>query len=135
MMEYFPNSIAEELQQPLDSFDAVIERLDLEMSLDNKKVENRLASIEKTRLLIDRVNDALTVLKKKPSDGARLYNLIKITYIDAEVLSIPEILYRLNLSIRQYYRLREQAIIILSLRLWSAPNKEIESFIRLLSNE
>ena len=69
-----------------------------------------MESVKKTRLVLDRINDALTVLKKKPEDGERLYELIYLTYISADVLNHSELLYRLNLSSRHYYRLREQAI-------------------------
>lgn len=102
------------------------------MSLGNRKVENRLASIRKTRLVLDRINDALSVLKKKPDDGERLYDLIYLTYIAPESLNHNEMLFRLNLSSRHYYRLREQAISVLSIRLWSAPNKDVDFWMDLL---
>ncbi len=133
MIECFPDTIAEELEQPFKNVDEVIERLDLEITMGNRKIENRLESVRKTRLVLDRVNDALTVLKKKPEDGERLYELIYLTYITPESLNHNELLYRLNLSSRHYYRLREQAISILSIRLWSAPNKDIEFWLELIS--
>lgn len=133
MIECFPETIAEELEQPFESVDDVIERLDLELAKDNRRVEHRLESIKKTRLVLDRVNDALTVLKKKPDDGERLYNLIYLTYITPENLNHNEILFRLNLSSRHYYRLRDQAIAILSIRLWSAPNKDTEFWLEMLA--
>ena len=113
--------------------DEVIERLDFEMTLGNRKIESRMESIQKTRLVLDRINDALTVLKKKPNVGERLYNLIYLTYIAPETLSHNELLYRLDLSTRHYYRLREQAISILSIRLWSAPNKDIDFWMEMLA--
>lgn len=133
MLECFPDTIAEELEQPFEKVDEVIERLDLEITRGNRNIENRLESVLKTRLILDRVNEALTVLKKKPEDGGRLYDLIYLTYITPESLNHNEILYRLNLSSRHYYRLREQAINILSIRLWSAPNKDTEFWLELIS--
>ena len=133
MIECFPETIAEELEQPFENVDQVIERLDLEMTMGSRKIENRLESIRKTRLVLDRVNDALTVLKRKPDDGERLYELIYLTYIAPESLNHNELLYRLNLSSRHYYRLREQAISILSIRLWSAPNKDVDFWLELIS--
>lgn len=133
MLECFPGTIAEELDKPFESTDEMIERLDVEMSLGNKKLENRIESVKKTRLVLDRINDALTVLKKKPEDGERLYELIYLTYISADVLNHSELLYRLNLSSRHYYRLREQAITVISLRLWAAPNSETDAWLEVLS--
>lgn len=133
LLECFPDTIAQELDQPFDRLDELIDRLDMEMAMGNKKLENRLAGIEKSRLILDRVNEALTVLKKKPEDGQRLYDLIYLTYIAPEVLNHNEILYRLNLSSRHYYRCREQAVNILSLRLWSAPGKEVDFWLELVA--
>lgn len=56
MIECFPDTIAEELEQPFQNVDEMIERLDLEITLGNYKIENRLASIRKTRLVLDRIN-------------------------------------------------------------------------------
>lgn len=133
MLECFPGTIAEELDKPFESTDEMIERLDVEMSLGNRKLENRMESVKKTRLVLDRINDALTVLKKKPEGGERLYELIYLTYISADVLNHSELLYRLNLSSRHYYRLREQAIAVISLRLWAAPNSETDAWLEVLS--
>lgn len=133
MIECFPDTIAEELDRPFKSVDEVLERLDLEITMGNRRIENRLESVRKTRLVLDRVNDALTVLKKKPEDGERLYELIYLTYITPETLNHNDILYRMNLSSRHYYRLREQAIDVISIRLWSAPNKDIEFCFELIS--
>lgn len=133
LMECFPDTIAEELEEPLQNIDELIDRLDLEMAKDNRRIENRMKSLEATRLMLDRVNDALTVLKKKPRDGELLYELIRLTYIDSERLTHNELLYRLNMSSRQYYRYKEQAFSIISLRLWSAPDKDTDAWLEILS--
>ena len=87
----------------------------------------------KSRLLLDRVNDALTILKKKPDNGEKMYELIYLTYIAPEKLSHSELLYRLDISSRHYYRLRQQAFGILSIRLWSAPVAEMDSWLEVLN--
>lgn len=133
LLECMPNTIAAELDERFESVDELISRLDVEMAYGNKKIESRLQNIQKTRLLIERVNEALTVLKKKPGDGQRLYDLIYLTYISSETLTHPELLYRLNTSSRQYYRWREQAINILSIRLWSAITKQGDFWLEMLT--
>lgn len=133
LMECFPDTIEEELEEPLENIDELIEKLDLEMAKNNRRIENRMKNLERTRLMLDRINEALTVLRKKPNDGERLYELIKLTYIDAEVLNHNELLFRLNISSRQYYRMREQAFAILSLRLWAAPDREVGTWLDVLN--
>lgn len=132
MMDNFPDTVAEELDKPFENFDDMIDRLDLEMSLNNKKIQNKLASLENTRLLIDRINDALTVLKKKPNDGESLYNLIYLTYISPEVLNHNELLFRLSISSRQYYRMREKAVSVISLRLWNSSDKNLDMWLNVV---
>lgn len=133
ILECFPESVAEELDKPFESVDELIDQVDVEMSFGNRRLENRLESMKKTRLLLDRINDALTVLKKMPGDGNRLYEIIYMTYISPEVLNHDELLYRLTLSSRHYYRLREQAISIISIRLWSVPNQDIDFWLELIA--
>ena len=73
------------------------------------------------------------MLKRKPDNGQKMYELIYQTYLVPEKLSHSDLLYRLDISSRHYYRLRQQAITILSIRLWSAPSNELESWIDILS--
>ena len=105
------------------------------MVFGNYKLESRLHSVQKSRLLLDRINDALTVLKKKPGDGEMLYKEIYETYIVPETLTLThtELLYRLSVSSRHCYRLRQQAFSIFSLRLWAAPAEELDSWLEVLT--
>lgn len=132
-LESRPGVIAEELNRPFDSIDQMIRQLDVDMARGDRRREQELASVQKSRMLIDRVNEALTVLKNKPENGERLYELIYLTYIGTEKLSHRELLYRLNMSSRSYYRLREQAITILSIRLWAAPTTEADFWLDMLT--
>lgn len=133
MLECFPETVAQELDRPLETVDTLLEQVDLELSMGNRKLEGRMESVRKTRLLIDRVNEALTILKRKPENGERLYQLIYLTYIAPELLSHTELLYRLDMSSRHYYRLRQQAITILSIRLWSAPAADVDLWLEMLA--
>ena len=101
--------------------------------MGNRKLESRIEGIRKSRILLDRVNEALTILKKKPDNGEMLYNLIYQTYITPERLGLTDILYRLDISTRHYYRLRSQAITILSIRLWAAPEKDVDFWLEILT--
>ena len=132
-MECFPDTIAEELDHPLAELDALLDHMDLEMGMGNRKLESRLESVKKSRLLLDRVNEALTVLKRKPDNGPKMYEIIYLTYLAPDKLSHTDLLYRLDISSRHYYRLRGQAITILSIRLWSAPASEVDSWLEVLT--
>lgn len=133
MLECFPDNIAAELERPFEELDELIEHIDIEVSMGNRKLESRIEGIQKSRVLLDRVNEALTVLKKKPDNGELLYNLIYHTYIAPESLGLTEILYKLDVSPRHYYRLRSQAVTILSIRLWAAPAKEVDFWLEMLT--
>jgi hypothetical protein len=126
-------TIAAELNLPLQKLDAVLSRIDAEIGMENRRLELRLERLAKTRQLLDRINDALTSLKRKPDNGPLLYELIYLTYIGEEKLVLNDILYRLNISRRHYYRLKEQAVNAISLRLWSAPTTDLEIWLGLVS--
>ena len=128
-----PIDIADELEEPFEGVDRLIDQINLEMTLDNRKLENRMEGITRSRLLFDRVNEALTVLSHKPGNGQRLYEVIYHTYIRQEKLSHQEILDELRMSGRVYYRLRQQAISILSIRLWSTPVVGLDFWLDMLT--
>ena len=59
-----PETIAEELDKPFEGIDMLLEHVDTELALGNKKLAGRLEGVEKSRLLIDKLEMALTVLKQ-----------------------------------------------------------------------
>ena len=132
-LECFPSDIAEELDRPLNDLDALLSLINTELSMDNVKLENRLMSVQRSRLLLDRFNEALSVLRKKPGNGEMMYQSLYFSYISPESLSHNEILFRLNISERHYYRIRRQAINILSIRLWATPAGELDSWLEVLT--
>lgn len=132
-LECFPSQIAAELDRPMKNLDTLLSAVDTAAGMGNAKLERRLENIQKSRLLLDRINESLTVLKKKPRDGQLMYKIIYETFITPETLTHAEIIYRLNISTRHYYRLRTQAVNLLSLRLWSAPAAELDSWLEVLT--
>ena len=133
MLECFPTNIAEELDRPMHDLDALLSLVSEEIDFDNRKLEIRLKSVSKSRLLMDRLNEALTILKQKPDQGQMMYDIIYNTYILPEKLTHVQILYRLDISSRHYYRLRQQAINILSIRLWATPAGGMDSWLDVLT--
>ena len=115
-----------------ETIDELIARLDVDMEFGNRKLEERLESVKKTRFIIDKINEAVSLIRKSPDDGERLYNVLYLTYISPEKLSHFDLLYRLDVSTRHYYRLREKAVNKVSQRLWSAPDKETDYWIEIL---
>ena len=133
LLECFPEDIAAELEVPFEGVDTLVEKLESSIVWGDKKLESRLKTLEETRLMIDRLNEALTVLKKKPNNGERLYSIIYYTYIYPEKVSLKELLLRFDLSNRHYYRLRKEAISIISVRLWAAPSADVNIWMEMLS--
>lgn len=132
LLECFPEYISEELNESFQDIDKLINRLDVEMAYGNRRMESRLESIQKTRLVIDRIHDAVTVLKKYPNGGQRMYEVIYLSYIAEEKLDVADITYRMNISRRLFYRIRSEALTIISLSLWSAPQRDIDFWIDML---
>lgn len=132
-LECFPERVAEELDRPLKDLDALLSAVDTQLAMNNAKLEHKLLSIQKSRMLLDRINEALTVLRHKPGNGELMYNIIFQTYITPDKLTHTEILYRLGISDRHYYRLRQQAVNILSIRLWTAPAGCLDAWLEILT--
>ena len=80
-LECFPSSVAEELDRPLKDLDTLLDRIDLELGMNNRKLEGRMESVRRSRLLIDRLNDAVSILKSKPVNGHKMYDIIYMTFL------------------------------------------------------
>ena len=103
------------------------------VGMENKKLESQLNVTMKTRVLLDRLYDALGVLRKMPGNGEQLYNLIYATYLDPVQRKHADLIDMLHVSSRTYYRLRTEAISIMSIRLWSAPSGDIDDWLEILT--
>ena len=97
-LECFPANVAEELDRPLQDLDTLLDRLDLELGLNNRKLESRMESIRRSRLLVDRLNEAVSILKTKPVNGHKMYDIIYMTFLGPDKLTHEELLYRLDIS-------------------------------------
>ena len=133
VLECIPGEMAAELLGPVKDIDYLAKKLDIEMSLENKRIESRVNAMMKTRYLVDRIHEALTILRKKPGNGELLYSIIYTTYIDPVERKHEEILAKLGMTTRSYYRHRRDAINLLSVRLWSAPSEEIAAWLEVLT--
>ena len=54
-LECFPSSVAEELDRPLKDLDTLLDRIDLELGMNNRKLEGRMESVRRSHLLVDRL--------------------------------------------------------------------------------
>lgn len=133
VLECAPGELAQELMTPVQDIDRLAEKIDLATTLGDKRVESRVNAMMKTRFMVDRVHDALSVLRQKPGNGEQLYSVIYTTYIDPVERKNDEIIDLLHLSARTYYRLRREAITIMSVRLWSAPTGDIDTWLEVLT--
>ncbi len=132
-LECVPGELAEELKLSTKNIDELVSRIDFEMAMENKRLEGRLNTIIKTRILLERVQDALMVVRKKPNVGELLYRLVYEAFIDPKERPSHELISRAQLAPRTYYRMRSEAITIMSIRLWSAPPGEIDNWIEILT--
>ena len=53
-LECFPEAVAQELEEPFGKLDTLLDRMDAEAGMGNRKLESRVESLRKSRLLLDR---------------------------------------------------------------------------------
>ena len=133
VIQSFPDMIAQELNAPMEKTDDLLERIDLALCLENRRLENQIRSIAKTKMLIDRVNEALTMVRSKPGNGEEMYQVIYQTYIKPDFSNIPDLCAKLAMSKRRYYSLRDNAFKLISLILWSGPTSEAARWVEILA--
>ena len=132
-MESVPADLQRELDVPLEELDLLITRLDLELSMENRRMESRLLTIMKSRMLLDRINEAISFLRPKPKEGEHLYQIIYLTYIAKQRDSVTDVIAELNLSKAMYYEQRKRAIMMIGMKLWASPDANFELWMELLS--
>ena len=133
VMETIPNELKSELDIPLANLDALISRLDIELSLNNRRLESRLDALIKTRALVDRLNEAINFLKTKPDEGELMYQIIYYTFIGEKMNSVYDILNKIGIAKTRYYKLRKKAITMISVKLWTVPDIKLELWLEFLS--
>ena len=133
VMETIPNELKSELDIPLADLDALISRLDIELSLNNRRLESRIDALIKSRALVDRLNEAISFLRTKPGEGELLYQIIYHTYIGKKPENFYEVIDKVGLSKSRYYTLRKRAITMIGVKLWSVPDEKLELWLELLS--
>ena len=70
MIECFPSQIEEELSASFEDFDDLMLKLGIEeRAYSNYHISGRAKSLSKSRMILELVNQSLTVLKKKPKNG------------------------------------------------------------------
>lgn len=133
VLECVPDELSRELRVGTENIDALVSRIDFELAMENRRLEGRLRTVIKTRLLLERLHDALGVLRKMPENGEKLYELIYSAYIDPVKRNHTDLIASLDISSRTYYRMRKEAISVMSIRLWSAPSGDIDDWIEILT--
>ena len=92
VLECIPGELSDELEVPVHDIDALAEKIDIQTSLENARIESRVNAMMKTRYLVDRIHEALAVIRKKPGNGEDLYSVLYTTYLDPVERKHEEIL-------------------------------------------
>lgn len=133
MLSYFPENVAKELDLPFENSDSLMSALDVECARGNAKLENRLRSYLPLREQMDRLNEAVTLLKNKPDNGETLYKIIYYKYIADETITIDELCKRLYISRGTYSKMRKEALSWISFRLWGTNDKSLSFIMETIS--
>ncbi|MCH5192057.1 MAG: hypothetical protein J1F23_07830 [Oscillospiraceae bacterium] len=128
-VKYLPHQIASELNVPFKSIDDLVEKCDIASAYDDSNIDDKLRNIQRTKQLIDVVHRSLTAVKNSNEDGKLYYKILYWTYISPKKVKYDEIVKRLNISLRGYYRKRDEAIKLLGSILWLAPDREVDLWI------
>ncbi len=89
-LECFPSSIAEELDRPLKDLDTLLDRIDLELGMNNRKLEGRMESVRRSRLLVDRLKHIEIQTGQREQDVRHhLHDLSRAGQADARGASVP----------------------------------------------
>lgn len=69
VLECIPGELSDELEVPVHDIDALAEKIDIQTSLENARIESRVNAMMKTRYLVDRIHEALQDRRETIPDG------------------------------------------------------------------
>ena len=124
MIQTFPQRCGEDLDAPFKQIDKLADKLDLECARGNKRLEAQLENISRSRMRMERINSALAALKLKHGKGETMYEVIHMRYIDTKVRTVEEICEYLEISYSTFWRLRNEAITLISEFLWGSSDSK-----------
>lgn len=124
--------VDKELNDPFAVLDKVIDYVDTEYLFRDKRMEDKMARLNETRALIDRVNVALTQLKNDPEYGV-CYKAIKLKYIDKEKLTNKEAADVMAISERTFNTYIKKGLEELTTLLWTTGDIEISLLLDALA--
>ena len=121
VLECIPGELSDELEVPVHDIDALAEKIDIQTSLENARIESRVNAMMKTRYLVDRIHEALAVIRKKPGNGEDLYSVLYTTYLDPVERKHEEILKERKVLIADVYMKTHEEIEVIESFFEGAP--------------
>ena len=113
----------------------------LEASNSNTHLESYVHSLERSKRMLQLINSAIDLMRKKHEKGELYYWILYYTYLaphhyanNYEILHFLE-LKGMPMSMRNYYLRREEAINVLSSVLWGYTSIDCEELINRLLPE
>ena len=67
VLECIPGELSDELEVPVHDIDALAEKIDIQTSLENARIESRVNAMMKTRYLVDRIQKLLRLSGRNPA--------------------------------------------------------------------
>lgn len=139
-----PKEVAHELNGQFHDLDILLESACLRESRKDVISDYRLEQVSHTRSLIDYIHLSLTKLKTRPAmhltkpgkkepTGKDLYDVIYLTYISPEALSRVDVMDKLGLAKRTYYRRHDLALSVLTNIIWGANSPIIKAMIDVIT--
>lgn len=106
--------------------------------LSGTEIEHQARCIKRSAHMIQLIDDAMELMRKKHSDGEELYWILYYTFIVSPKLhNTEQIIYQLkpyirDCSNRTYFRRRKYAVDVLSSVLWGYSSKDSKELLDIL---
>jgi hypothetical protein len=98
--------------------EAIESLMDMNTDLDRLNLENRLESLDVSKVILELINKALVLLGAYPEKGERYFDLLNKMYVINYRYSENEMLEYLNIGRTTFYKEKKDAIHMLGVILW-----------------
>lgn len=96
----------------------------IDVAIDKQSLRGKIKAYPESKSLLSYLDQILRDISRKPDHGEDMYAIINSYYMDEHKMTSTEICNDLFISESHYYRLKKEAISLISEKMWNSSNPD-----------
>lgn len=96
----------------------------IDVAIDKQSLRGKIKAYPEVKSLLSYLGQILREISRKPDNGEDMYEIVNFYYINEHKMTSTEICNDLFISESHYYRLKKEAISLISEKMWNSSNPD-----------